>query len=54
MTFAVISMILKYESDGSCVKCYPVHIAFELFLSLPHEKLDKLALQQRLNAIGKS
>lgn len=26
----------------------------ELFLSLPHEKLDKLALQQRLSAIGKS
>lgn len=26
----------------------------ELFLSVPHEKLDKLALQQRLIAIGKS
>ena len=26
----------------------------ELFLSLPHGKLDKLALSQRLNAIGKS
>jgi arsenate reductase len=26
----------------------------ELFLSLPHGKIDKLALLQRLNAIGKS
>ena len=26
----------------------------ELFLSLPHGKMDKLALSQRLNAIGKS
>ena len=26
----------------------------ELFLSLPHGKLDKLALSQRLNTIGKS
>ena len=26
----------------------------ELFLSLPHAKLDKLALSQRLNTIGKS